>query len=132
MANLTTPTVQNGRAVEVTIGSTRINCLNDVPLYPAATPPSKETLQPQSGDIDIVTHQYGYEDTTITAILSIEQVQAIDAMRGIEQEVTLGTGFTGNGFVYLSAGPTLPSAGEGVSSSTITVQWTTKRTPATE
>lgn len=122
------PTPISGRSISVKIGSIDLDVLGDIKTHPAGEASSKEKRGFQSGDVYMWNHNYGYEDVSFTCAVKDENLDTFDAMRGVEQEITLPD-FSGKGYVYISDGPVIPSDGEDVKTVTVTIQWSTTLTP---
>lgn len=125
------PVAEVGLAKVVKIGEFVENCLNDVPLHPATTPPEKSTQSFQTGDVVNVSHKYTFENSQVTFAGGAAKAAAYRALVGKKQEIQLGDGFKGWGIVYVSTGPTLVSNGEAVPTLTLTIEWLTTIDPET-
>lgn len=127
----TIPTPEDGKAKVVKIGENIENCLNDVPLHPATTPPDKSSQGFQSGDVVTMQHHYTFENVSITFAGGAAKAAEYRAMVGKAQRIQLGgeDGFVGYGNVYVSAGPVIPSNAESVPTITVTVEWLTTFNP---
>lgn len=124
------PGTVSGRSVKVQIGTIVVDVLGDIRTRPAGEASEKEKKGFQSGDVFMWKHNYGYQDVQFTVADKEGLAETIDAMRGIEQEISLPD-FTGNGYVHVSDGPVIPSDGEDVKTFTFTIQWSTTRAPGT-
>lgn len=122
------PIPVSGRSVQVKIGATVVDVLGDIETRPAGEASEKEKKGFQSGDVFTWKHNYGYADVSFTVADKAGLADAIDGMRGVEQEITLPD-FTGKGYVYISAGPKIPSDGEEVKTFAFTIQWSTTAKP---
>lgn len=124
------PTPVSGRSVQVQIGTHVVDVLGDIVTRPAGEASEKEKRGFQSGDVYMWKHSYGYADVSFTVADKEGLADAIEAMRGIEQDITLPD-FSGKGYVYISDGPKIPSDGEDVKTFAFTIQWSTTATPGT-
>ena len=124
------PALVSGRSVTVQIGDTIVDVLGDIVTRPAGEASEKEKRGFQSGDVFMWKHNYGYADVSFTVADKENLASAIEGMRGVEQSISLPD-FSGNGYVYISEGPKIPSDGEDVKTFTFTIQWTTTATPGT-
>lgn len=129
----TIPTPEDGKAKVVKIGGKIENCLNDVPLHPATTPPDKSSQGFQSGDVVTMQHHYTFENVSITFAGGTAKAAEYRAMTGKAQKIELGgeDGFVAYGNVYVSTGPVIPSNAESVPTITVTVEWLTTFDPDT-
>lgn len=121
----------NGRTATITVGGTTLNCIDDVPLAPAMTAPEKEVQKFQQGDAVNITGDGSYEDTTITCEYDSAAYTAYDTNRtdATAVECTL-PGFSGEAIPYISEGPTVTAGGSAVPTMTVTLMWTTTKTPS--
>lgn len=122
------PVPVSGRSVQVKIGARTVDVLGDITTRPAGEASDKEKRGFQSGDVYMWKHNYGYADVSFTVADKEGLAEAVEAMRGKEQEITLPD-FSGKGYVYISDGPKIPSDGEDVKTFAFTVQWSTTATP---
>ena len=122
------PVPVSGRSVQVKIGATVVDVLGDIVTRPAGEASEKEKKGFQSGDVFTWKHNYGYADVSFTVADKAGLADAIDGMRGVEQDITLPD-FTGKGYVYISEGPKIPSDGEEVKTFAFTIQWSTTANP---
>mgnify|MGYP007037126202 CR=1 FL=1 len=122
------PVPVSGRTLQVKIGATVVDVLGEIKTRPEGEASSKEKRGFQSGDVYMWTHNYGYADVQFTVADKAGFAETIDGMRGKEQDITLPD-FTGKGYVYISAGPVIPSDGEDVKTFSFTIQWSTTRDP---
>ena len=122
------PVPVSGRSVQVKIGNTVVDVLGDIVTRPAGEASEKEKRGFQSGDVFMWKHNYGYADVSFTVADKDGLADAIEGMRGKEQEITLPD-FSGKGYVYISEGPKIPSDGEDVKTFAFTIQWSTTATP---
>ena len=127
----TLPVSEDGMATVVKIGEMVENCLNDVPLHPATTPPEKSNQSFQTGDVVNVSHKYTFENSQITFAGGAAKAAAYRALVGKKQKIQLGDGFEGYGIVYVSTGPILVANGEAVPTLTLTIEWLTTIDPNT-
>lgn len=122
------PVPVSGRSMQVKIGSLTVDVLGDIATRPAGEASDKEKRGFQSGDVYMWKHNYGYADVSFTVADKDGLADAVEAMRGKEQDITLPD-FSGKGYVYISDGPKIPSDGEDVKSFAFTIQWSTTATP---
>ncbi len=122
------PVPVSGRSVQVKIGETVVDVLGDIVTRPAGEASEKEKRGFQSGDVFMWKHNYGYTDVSFTVADKDGLADAVEAMRGKEQIITLPD-FSGKGYVYISDGPKIPSDGEDVKTFAFTIQWSTTATP---
>ena len=122
------PVPISGRGIQVKIGETTVDVLGDIVTRPAGEASEKEKRGFQSGDVYMWKHNYGFADVSFTVADKAGLADAIEAMRGIEQDITLPD-FSGKGYVYISDGPKIPSDGEDVKTFAFTIQWSTTATP---
>lgn len=127
----TIPVAEEGRAEVIKIGELIEDCLNDVPLHPATTPPEKSSQSFQSGDVVSMNHKYTFENTQVTIAGGSAKAASYRALVGKRQEIQLGDGFTGWGIVYVSTGPTLVANGTAVPTISLTIEWLTTIDPKT-
>lgn len=124
------PVPVSGRTLQVRIGDTVVDVLGDIGTRPAGEASEKEKRGFQSGDVYMWKHNYGYADIQFTVADKAGLAETIDGWRGVKKDITLPD-FTGEGYVYVSDGPKIPSDGEDVKTFTFTIQWATTATTST-
>ena len=138
MAISKTGSPTDGRTYEIVIAppsgnAITLNCTGDIPTAPGQNDPSTDTQSFQGGDYIAVTQDGGYKPSTFTCERKEGLYEDIDLLRADVAicNITLGgDGFTGEGTVNVSEGPTIVANGKRIETMTVQVTWTSTKKPS--